>query len=369
MSAAGSKKTLRSSVRSRGSSVSSAKAKAAAKRAMLQAEAANMERLHQLESEELKLQQRKKSLMLETEMAKAKAEEMAYGEAEVQETPPVQTEMSAMEYRQLMLLREDVQKANQFQGTDNPTEKPFRLDPDAPSWGDRATHQPNKKPEGKEESIQQLLLQQQQAIMALTLPQPDVPVFKGDPIEYCDFMRAFENLIEKRTQSASQRLFYLLQYTSGQAQDLVRSCLVMKEKEGYDHARQLLADRYGHGYKIATAHIDRLTNGPTIRADDGTSLQRFSILLTSCMNTLKEIGYLNRLENPDALKRVVHRLPFGLKVRWRDLVDNIFVREKRDPVLQDLAAFVESNSRAANHPIFGKITHESKGENLSKSKP
>ena len=84
---------------------------------------------------------------------------------------------------------------------------------------------------------------------------------------------------------------------------------------------------------------------------------------------MKEIGYLNRLENPDALKRVVDRLPFGLKVRWRDLVDNIFVREKRDPVLQDLAAFVESNSRAANHPIFGKITHESKGENLSKSKP
>ncbi len=57
-------------------------------------------------------------------MAKEKAEEKAYGEAEVQETLPEQTEMSAMEYRQLMLLWEDVQKANQFQETDNATKNP-----------------------------------------------------------------------------------------------------------------------------------------------------------------------------------------------------------------------------------------------------
>ena len=30
--------------------------------------------------------------------------------------------------------------------------------------------------------------------MELTLPQPEFPVFNGDLIEYCDFIRAFENL-------------------------------------------------------------------------------------------------------------------------------------------------------------------------------
>ena len=59
------------------------------------------------------------------------------------------------------------------------------------------------------------------AIMALTLPQPDVPVFTGNPVEYCDFNRAFENLIERKTSSPSTRLYYLLKYTSGQVQDLV----------------------------------------------------------------------------------------------------------------------------------------------------
>ena len=65
--------------------------------------------------------------------------------------------------------------------------------------------------------IQPLLRQQQEAIVGLTLPQLDVPVFTGDSVEYCDF----ENLIEKKTRSTSTRLYYLLQYTSGQVQDLV----------------------------------------------------------------------------------------------------------------------------------------------------
>ena len=57
--------------------------------------------------------------------------------------------------------------------------------------------------------------------MALTLPQPEVPVFSVDSIRYCKFVRAFENLVEQKTSSSSTRLYYLLQYTNGSVQDLV----------------------------------------------------------------------------------------------------------------------------------------------------
>ena len=59
--------------------------------------------------------------------------------------------------------------------------------------------------------IQLLLHQQQEAIMALTLPQPEVPMFCGDHIGYCKFVRAYENLVERETSSSSTRLYYLLQ--------------------------------------------------------------------------------------------------------------------------------------------------------------
>ena len=54
--------------------------------------------------------------------------------------------------------------------------------------------------------VQQLLRQQQLHTLALTLPQPEVPTFSGDPIEYCNFIRAFENMIEAKTTSYSARL-------------------------------------------------------------------------------------------------------------------------------------------------------------------
>jgi len=47
------------------------------------------------------------------------------------------------------------------------------------------------------------------------LPQTKMPIFDGDPMEYGPFVRAFENIIESKTTSESERLCYLEQFTSG----------------------------------------------------------------------------------------------------------------------------------------------------------
>ena len=97
----------------------------------------------------------------------------------------------------------------------------------------------------------------------------------------------------------------------------------MREDKGYREARNPLAERYGQLYKIASVYVDCVINGQSIHGEDGTILQTFFILLTSCSNTLREIGYLNRLENPDSLRKIVDRLPFPLRFKWRDLVDSV----------------------------------------------
>ena len=84
-------RTSRSSRTSQTSRTSSAsvRAKAAARKAILAAEAATLKRLHQIEEEELKLRQRKTKLKFETELAKAEAEELVYaqmGEREIAAT-------------------------------------------------------------------------------------------------------------------------------------------------------------------------------------------------------------------------------------------------------------------------------------------
>jgi hypothetical protein len=85
----------------------------------------------------------------------------------------------------------------------------------------------------------------------------------------------------------------------------------MNPHEGYKEARRLLKARYGRDYQIATAYVERVTNYPSIKSEDGESLQ-FSVVLTTCKNALKQIGHLNKIENPDSLQRIIEKLPFGL---------------------------------------------------------
>ena len=50
----------------------------------------------------------------------------------------------------------------------------------------------------------------------------------------------------------------------------MKSCLSMREEE---EARRLLQECYEQNYKIATAHVKKLVDGPTIRTDDGPDSQ------------------------------------------------------------------------------------------------
>ena len=125
-----------------------------------------------------------------------------------------------------------------------------------------------------------------------TLPRRQVPIFDGNPLSYCTFMRAFETVIESNESDSGGRLYYLEQHTSGRTREIVRSCMYLNPEEGYSKAKKLLEARFGQKQNIAMAYVDQLTNGPYIKAEDAESLEGFSILLSSCTNTLKATGYL-----------------------------------------------------------------------------
>ena len=185
-------------------------------------------------------------------------------------------------------------------------------------------------------------------------------MFDLDPVNYCNFVGSFENLIEAKTTDSNAHLYYLVQYTRGDAQGLMKGCLSMKPDEGYFEARRLLKELYGQGYKIATALVDRVVNGPAVKREDSNALQKFSVLLTSCENTLKEIGYVNKIEIPDSLQKAVRRLPVPLRRKWRDVADGITNNIQREITFDDLAKFVEAKARVLAHPVFGNVSGDAK---------
>jgi len=107
---------------------------------------------------------------------------------------------------------------------------------------------------------------------------------------------------------------------------------------------------------LATAFVNRLTKGPTIKPEDSSAIRRVSVLLISCKNTLKEIGHLSKVENPDTLRMMVDRLPYGLKLKWCDNADRITENIGREITIEDLCDFVTAKARAATHAIFGNIS-------------
>ena len=67
------------------------------------------------------------------------------------------------------------------------------------------------------------------SIASLKLPPVDMPTFFGEPIRYCQFINAFESIIENKEPDFRQCLYYLSQYTRGMAKDLVCSCLYIHD--------------------------------------------------------------------------------------------------------------------------------------------
>lgn len=147
------------------------------------------------------------------------------------------------------------------------------------------------------------------------LPKPELSKFNGNPLEFWNFIHSFENNIEKNASDESEKLSFLLQYCTGAARNAIKSCVSMDPTFGYQAARALLQDRFGHPFKIAIAHLSKITHRPPLLA--------FSDQLRDCQNALESIGYLDEINSGDNMRSIVDRLPFHLKSKWLEVADSI----------------------------------------------
>jgi len=216
----------------------------------------------------------------------------------------------------------------------------------------------------QQNEIIRLFETQQQRSM---LPQLHVPVFDGKPIEYQTFIHAFENVVEAKTTNSTERLHYLEQYTSGEVKELVRSCYFLAPHLGYAQARILLQKKYGDKYRIATAYIEKALSWPEIRINDAQALHRFSVFLTSCSNAMQGNRYLDKFEHLDNIKKLIMKLHYNMRDRWRRVVYDIMEACDEPVVFSSLVDFVDREARIATSPIFGKIDSADKPRHNSGS--
>ena len=354
----------RSSRLSKTSSISAARAKEAARVAELQAEVLALYQRHSLQETELllkrheyKLQLKKDELNLKTEYAKALAREEAYAQAEAGNFAP--NKVTASHTRvdvpdvsaNTNIKSTDGVKSSQLASSEEKKEGTVKAKVNLAAIDQSSVASGlslGSVKSGLSDMAYDIFAQQNRVMKEFvnqqqrnSLPRRRVPVFSGNPLDYCTFIRAFEIVIETREPDYAGRLYYLEQHTAGRLQELISSCLYMNAEAGYLKARKLLESNFGQKHKIAMAYVDKVTNGPVIRAEDAEALESFATLLASCTNTLKAIGYSSKFESPDCMQKIIERLPLKLQTSWRENADRILNTEERDMCIDDISLFVE----------------------------
>lgn len=95
--------------------------------------------------------------------------------------------------------------------------------------------------------------QQMQILDAIQLSQVQLTTVDGDPLKYHLFMKLFEANIERSAVDSASKLARLVQSCSGKARQVIACCSVMNADEGYVKAKQLLKERLGNNFTIASA--------------------------------------------------------------------------------------------------------------------
>ena len=208
------------------------------------------------------------------------------------------------------------------------------------------------------------------------LPKPELLTFNGTPTEYCKFVKNFEANIETCISDDRLRLSYLIQYCNGEAKSSIDDCVLLEPSDGYKRARSILYSRYGRPYLVARSYIDKLVNGPQLKASDIDGLSKLALEMQKCEITLSQLGFSSDIDNSENLRRIVKRLPMHLRTKWADIAYVISEPDKgtdpgRDPRFSDLAKFVDERSRVANSMYGVDLTKEtipSKHEGASPTK-
>ena len=89
-------------------------------------------------------------------------------------------------------------------------------------------------------------------------PKVNVDVFSGDMLEYQYFVATFREVVERVVPDERGRLTRLIQFTSGEAKELVRHCIHDDSNTCYSHAMSLLEKHYGDPHRIACAYLKEL---------------------------------------------------------------------------------------------------------------
>ncbi|KAL0149906.1 hypothetical protein M9458_054789 [Cirrhinus mrigala] len=197
-----------------------------------------------------------------------------------------------------------------------------------------------------------LLVQALQDGMTMSkLPVPEPPVFTGDPIHFIEFKQSFMVLIDQKSFSSADKMFYLKKYVSGPARKVLEGTFFRTDDEAYQDAWCKLNGRYGQPFVIQKAFRERLTSWPKIHPKDAIGFQTFSDFLNACQGAMSYVKGLQILNDYQENQKLVQKLPDWAISRWNRQVTQSLIDNHEYPTFKEFAMFVSTEAEIACNPV------------------
>ena len=190
----------------------------------------------------------------------------------------------------------------------------------------------------------------------LELPKIEFLKFKGDPMQYTQFMKVLELNVERAVCDPSRKLLLLIQHCKGEAKRMIEFCLLLEPDLGYQKAKEVLLNNFGRKNIIARAFIEKLQKGHQINSEDSKGLIDLSKGIEECEVTLESLRFQSNLNNYEIMAKIIKRLPFSSQSRWLRVAANI-ERHGEDPQFTDLVKFDKEEAEVAKCSFAG-ILHQ-----------
>ena len=204
---------------------------------------------------------------------------------------------------------------------------------------------------GQPSNVDRVMESLNETMKRAQLPKLELSIFRGDSLEFQQWLVSFEKLIEVNTLDPAQRLHYLMQYTAGDANTLVSGYMLCTSETGYQTAKKELVKEYGDPYVMARAYLTRIETWKPIPPNDVASLRTFNTFLKRCKGSMPSLRHLQQLNTDLYLQKIVLKLPYGLQACWRKTVNRV-EETGGDVTFEDLVDFVDQQARIAKHPVF-----------------
>ena len=187
-------------------------------------------------------------------------------------------------------------------------------------------------------------------VKRVLLPPTELRPFTGEVEDFHLFWRAFETRIMTKTEDQAELLFYLDQFTRDKPNQLVRSCLHLKEG-GFAEAKRLLEVRYGDPIYLVDSYAKRVKAWPRVAPGDVEALDKLVLFLTEVKNAMSAI-HLGEFEHPSTMRLIISKVPSYLQDRWLREADRI-TQEGRTVRFTDMVRFLTIEIRVKRSPLFG----------------